>query len=161
MTAQEKVFQHLHQFNIEYTLHSHQAAFTVEEAQKYCSHIPGLHCKNLFLRDHKGKRHFLLVLPNTKPVDLKLFNSLLNDRLSFGSSKRMFKYLGVEPGSVSPFGLINDEHSKVLLYIDQEVYEAELVTFHPNDNSATLELTKENFHLYLSSINNSIQILQF
>ena len=157
----EEVLKYLDSKNISYTLFTHESVFTVEEAEKYCSHIPGLHCKNLFLRDHKGRKHYLLILPNNKPINLKNFSALLNDRLSFASSKRMLKYLGVEPGSVSVFGLINDLNAEVIVYIDQEVYDADHVTFHPNDNSATLVLEQNMFHDYINSINNQIIIQAF
>jgi len=157
----EKVLKYLDAKNISYKLHTHEAVFTVEEAEKYCSHIPGMHCKNLFMRDHKGKRHYLLILPNNKPIDLKIFSALLNDRLSFASAKRMMKYLGVEPGSVSVFGLINDLNSEIIVYIDKDVHDAEQVTFHPNDNKATLVLERNMFHTYLESLKNDVTIMTF
>ena len=161
MSARQELLDYLNSINVKYDLYEHPPAFTVEEAIKYCSHIPGMHCKNLFMRDHKGRRHFLLILPNDKPIDLKAFSALLNDRLSFASAKRMLKYLGVEPGSVSVFGLINDKESEVMLYIDKAVHEAELLTFHPNDNSATLVLENSMFKKYLDSLSQRIEVLAF
>lgn len=156
----EKVLQYLNQHNIEYELHNHPPAFTVEEAEKYCSHIPGLHCKNLFFRDPKGRNHLLFIFPNNKPIDIKTLGRITGfGRLSFASPERMMRYLGVQPGSVSPFGLINDSKSEVRLYIDQEVKDAEWVTFHPNDNSATLVLSANAFSQYLNSLNNTIEII--
>lgn len=157
----EDVLNYLDTHQVKYTLYTHPAAFTVEEAHEYCSHIPGLHCKNLFMRDHKGKRHFLLILPNTKSVDLKSFSKTLDDRLSFASDRRMMRYLGVTPGSVSPFGLINDSESEVRVYLDKEVAEAENLTFHPNINTATLSLSREMFDRFLDTLTNSIKIVDF
>lgn len=157
----QNVLSYLDDNNISYTLHNHPAAFTVEETKEYCSHIPGMHCKNLFMRDHKGRCHFLLILPNDKAVDLKAFSKKLNDRLSFGSDKRLMKYLGLTPGSVSPFGLINDSNAEVIIYLDKSVYDAQKVTFHPNINTATLELTKDMFESYLNTLDNDIRIVEF
>lgn len=154
------ILEYLDNHSIAYDLFEHPAAFTVDEAIRYCSHIPGMHCKNLFLRDHKGRRHFLLIMPNDKKIELNSFSKSLNDRLSFASERRMKKYLSVSPGSVSPLGLIFDKNAEVIVLLDKQVEEAKLKSFHPNDNSKTLVFTKNEFQKFLASIPNEIlQIL--
>ncbi len=132
----------LNQLSVEYNEYDHPPVFTVEEAQKYWKDIPGTHCKNLFLRDNKGKKHFLVILPHNKQVDLKKLGEITGaGRLSFASEQRLDKYLGLTPGSVSPFGLINDTENHVEVFIDEDLSKVSLLGFHPNRNDATLTLS--------------------
>src|SRR3990167_8246235 len=102
--------------NIQYALHEHPAVSTCEEAEKYCGDIPGLACKNLLLRDKKGRRYFLFVLPAEKRADLKQIGEIVGEkRVSFANAEALKEKLGLEPGAVSPFGLLNDKKAKQLL----------------------------------------------
>jgi Ala-tRNA(Pro) deacylase len=146
--------------NIKFTVHKHPAVYTCEEAEKYCGDIPGIPCKNLLLRSKKGKRHFLVVLPAKKQTDLKKFTELVDEKkVSFASSESLKEKLGLELGSVSPFGLINDIENTVEVYIDSEVYNAETVSFHPNVNTATLELSKDMFHRFLQTVGHDVCVV--
>ncbi len=155
-----KVEEYLKEGGIEFKRHNHPAVFTCEEADKYCSEIPGLSCKNLVLKSKGGKRHFLVVLPSEKRADLKKIAEVVGEKkISFASAEILMEKLGLEPGSVSPFGLINDKKKEIEVYIDSEVYESEIVTFHPNDNRATLELSKEMFHKYLEGLEHEVKVI--
>ena len=146
--------------NIQYALHEHPAVSTCEEAEKYCGNIPGLACKNLLLRDKKGKRYFLVVLPAKKRSDLKEFAEIVGEgKVSFASPEALLEKLGIEKGAVSPFGLLNDTKHEVEVYVDREVYNADVVSFHPNRNTASLELSGEMFHKFLRAIENKIKII--
>ena len=102
-----------------------------------CS-IRGLVCKNLFMRDFKGKNHFLLSVPGEKKVDLKSVSEKIgSSKLSFGSAERLMKYLGVEQGSVSPLGILNDESKSVVMVFDSDL-KGKAIGIHPNDNTSTL-----------------------
>lgn len=154
-TRETNVETFLQSHQITYNLYEHPAVYTCEEAEKYCGDIPGLACKNLFLRDKKKKRYFLLILPAQKRSDLKEFAKVVGEeKVTFASSGDLMEKLGLEPGSVSPFGVVNDMKNEVELYIDKEVADADIVSFHPNRNTATLELSKEMFHKFLQSIKN-------
>lgn len=145
---------------IQYILHEHPPVYTCEEATKYCSDIPGLACKNLFLTDKKGKRYFLFVLPATKRADLKKISKMLmENKIHFAHAESLKEKLGLEPGAVSPFGLINDQNHEVEVYIDEMVYTANTVSFHPNRNTASLELTREMFHKFLQTLKHKIQVI--
>jgi len=146
--------------NIKYVLHEHPAVYTCEEAEKSCSNIPGLACKNLLLRDKKGRRYFLVVLPATKRSDLKKFAEIVGEnKVTFASPEDLMEKLRLEPGAVSPFGLLNDKKNEVEVYIDGEVYNADIVSFHPNRNTASLELSGEMFHKFLQSIENLNKVI--
>ena len=156
----EKVLSYLGDHNIGYTLHEHIAVFTCEEAKAHAGDIPGMACKNLLLRNRKKTRFILLVLPANKKTDIKAFSLSIGEKnLSFTSSDLLMEKLGLEPGSVSPFGLINDVDNTVDLYIHREVYDASIVTFHPNINTATLELTREMFHRYLGGLVQEVEVM--
>ncbi len=145
---------------ITYNRYDHPAVFTVEEAEQHRNDIHGMACKNLFLRSQDKKRYFLLVMPARKQTDLKKFAALANvKKVSLGNPITLKEKLGLEPGSVSPFGLINDKHAVVELYLDSEVYDADSVCFHPNVNTATMELSREMFDRFLGVIAQKVQVV--
>ncbi|MEN8248369.1 MAG: prolyl-tRNA synthetase associated domain-containing protein [Bacteroidota bacterium] len=151
--------QYLHSNQIEYVLHEHPAVYTCDEVEEHLGALSSLPCKNLFLRDQKKRRFILLILPSTSQLDLKVFGKEVGDKLSFGNAELLMDKLGLAPGAVSPFGLINDTQNEVEVYIDQAVYNADLVRFHPNRNTASLELTREMFHRFLETLIHKIEII--
>ncbi len=110
MIGQEKVYETLERLGIEFDYIEHPPAPTIEIARQYWTALEGKHCKNLFFRNHKGNRHYLVVFDCDRNLAIHDLEHLLKQgKLSFASEKRMVKYLGLYPGSVSPFGLLNDE----------------------------------------------------
>lgn len=162
-TSQEiekTVLEVLDKLQISYETHHHPPVYTVEQAEEHWKSIKGTHCKNLFVRNKKGKRHYLVILESRKRADLRDLNSQLGeDRLSFASPERLNRYLGLEPGAVSPFGLINDRDKAVRVVLDKDLKEAEWVSFHPNVNTATVTITFKDFEKYLEWCGNSIRSL--
>jgi Ala-tRNA(Pro) deacylase len=157
-----KIEDYLRQHGVEFILHEHPAVFTCEEADLHCGHIPGLPSKNLFLKDKKGRRYFLLILPASKRADLKKISLLVGEpKLTFASPRELMEKLQLEPGAVSPFGLINDQEKMVEVYLDEDVRDAEATSFHPNRNTASLELTKEMFQRYLKLVGHQVQVVSF
>ena len=133
---------------IAYVVHEHPPVFTCDELAAYS--IPGLSCKNLFLRDQKKRRYFLVVLPAAQRTDLTHIGEVVGERkLSFANPESLLERLGVTPGAVSPFGLLNDSTHSVEVFIHAEVAGAEVVHFHPNRNTASLELTHYLFQKFL------------
>jgi len=159
-SAEARVYEALDQLGIPYKRHEHPPVFTVEQAEQHWTDIEGLHCKNLFLRNKKGNRHYLVVAPTSKTVDLRRLNEKLGeDRLSFGSPERLMRLLGLEPGSVSPFGLINDRQKEVTVILDEDLRSAERVNFHPNVNTATVGLSRKDFEKFLAWTGNSVRYI--
>ena len=159
---EQKVYDILGELKISYTKHEHPPVYTVDEAEQHWKNITGAHCKNLFLRNKKGKNHYLVIAKSEKRVNLKALTSRLGeDRLSFASPERMLRYLGLEPGAVSPFGLINDRENAVVVVIDRDLKDASHVNFHPNVNTATVGITFTDFERFLSHCGNSIRYLSF
>jgi len=136
---QEKVLKILHDLHIEYQLINHPAAFTVEDMDKMDMNRYGDGCKNLFLRDAKGRRHFLVVLHKDKSADLKSIQEQLGcTRLGFASEERLFKYLRLHKGEVTPLGIINDPDAFVEVVLDNDLIGKNKLGVHPNDNTATI-----------------------
>lgn len=148
---QQPVLDVLAQLQIPFDRHDHPAVATVAEAEAHWADIDAAHCKNLFLRNQKGDRHYLVILAAAKRADLRQVAEQVGDgKLSFASPERLLKYLGVTPGAVSPFGLIHDEARHVRVYVDGDLFQADRVSFHPNDNTATLVLAVVDFERFLA-----------
>jgi len=148
--SEKKVLEVLERLKIAWKRYEHPAVFNIEQARLYWKETKGAHCKNLFLRNYSGRRHYLVIVEADKKTDMKkLTDRLGEDRLSFGSAERLQKYLGVSPGAVSPFGLINDARREVVVVIDEDLLTYSSLNFHPNVNTATLEISKDDFLKFL------------
>jgi Ala-tRNA(Pro) deacylase len=160
MTNEEKVYHVLDGLGIKYTVKQHPPVYTVEEVEQFWSDIPGTHCKNLFLRDQKGKKHYLVVMVHSKKVDMTSLAEQIGDgRMSFASERRLDKYLGLTAGAVSPFGLINDPQGQVRVVLDKDLKGADRVSFHPNVNTATVTISYSDFERFLASCKSPVSYL--
>jgi Ala-tRNA(Pro) deacylase len=160
--AEIRVYEVLEKLGIAFTRYEHPPVFTVEQAERHWTGIKGAHCKNLFLRNKKGNRHYLVILDSSKQADLRKLNETLGeDRLSFGSPERLWRFLGLEPGSVSPFGLINDAGKDIVVIVDQDLKEAVQVNFHPNVNTATVGINAADFVKFLAWTGNRVRYFHF
>ncbi|MFA6254943.1 MAG: prolyl-tRNA synthetase associated domain-containing protein [Patescibacteria group bacterium] len=147
----------LDQLNIKYHKYNHPAVFTVEESESLHLDIPGAHSKNLFLRNKKKTAYYLVTVLADKRVNLnQLTKELGEDKLSFASPEDLKKYLGLTPGSVSVFGLINNEEKNITVIVDQDFFGSEEIGFHPNDNTATLVIKTEDLKKFLDFCGNQI-----
>ena len=147
------------ELGINYVLHHHEAVYTVEESEKIDSEIPGIHCRNLFLRDKK-KKNYLVVLQNATDVDMKKLPEVINsDRLSFGSADRLWEFLGVRPGSVCPFSITNDNDQQVEIFLDKSMMEAEIVNYHPMLNTMTVSIKPDDLVKYIESTGHTPHIV--
>jgi Ala-tRNA(Pro) deacylase len=156
--VREPVLAALRTLDIQYELFEHPPVNTGEEAAVHWQTIRGAAVKNLFLRNKKGDRHYLVILGIDKQADLRqLVKVIGDDRLSFGSPERLEKYLGVTPGSVSPLGLIHDTGRAVRVIIDSDLRTAERLIFHPNDNTASLTISGADFLRFLEDRGNTVR----
>ena len=160
-SSEQAVYDTLARLGITYERYDHPPADTVAQAVEHWAGIDATHCKNLFLRNTKGNRHYLVVVEHLKAVDLRaLADRICDDRLSFGSPERLAKHLGLTPGSVSPFGLINDPAHTVRVFIDADLKKADWVTFHPNVNTVTLKLSFADFGRFLTSTGHTVRYVR-
>ncbi|TSC85335.1 MAG: hypothetical protein G01um101416_915 [Microgenomates group bacterium Gr01-1014_16] len=148
----KNVLDLLDSLDVKYVKHDHPAVFTCDEADKYWVNTQAAHTKNLFLKAEKPPhKYFLYILECKKRADLKqLAMNLGTDRLTFGKENELKQILGLTPGSVSPFGLINDKDHQVTVLIDHELSTMNYLLFHPNTNTATLEISRAGFDLFLN-----------
>lgn len=160
MDPSPPVYAALDALGISYERHEHPAVFNAEDASKHWDRIDGIQCKNLFLRNKKGDRHYLVVLEISKRADLKDLVKLVgDDRLSFGSPERLMAELGLTPGSVSPFGLINDADGSVRVLVDADLKGAGRLIFHPNINTASVVVSWADLERFLAARSNVVRVI--
>jgi Uncharacterized conserved protein len=154
---QEKVFMKLQELNIPYEVIHHPAVYTMEEIDEIGLNEEGDIVKNLFLRDDKGRNHYLVTLDKDKKADLvKLREQLGSTKLGFASAERLEKYLDLSKGAVSPLGIINDATRTVNMVFDKDLVGRERIGVHPNDNTATVYLSFDNLKKIIEKNGNRI-----
>ena len=167
---QEKVLRYLEDHHIPFITYNHPEGKTIEEAKRWWHDDGSVHCKNIFMRNHKGDQHYLICFPCDDDLAIHDIEHWLKEilvsqgkkapgKLSFASPERMMRYLGLEPGSVSPFGLINDTGHHVILFLDSRLKDAPSLSFHPNDCRGTVVISQDAFQQYLSSVGNPVEYL--
>jgi Ala-tRNA(Pro) deacylase len=146
---------------VEAVTHDHPAVFTVGEGEDIKARIPGAHTKNLFLKDARDQL-WLISAEGHARIDLKRLHQVIGSgRLSFGSAALMEETLGVAPGSVTAFGLINDEARRVRFVLDHTLAEAGHVNFHPLTNTATTTVSAEGFRKFLAALDIQPLVVDF
>ncbi|MSR82901.1 MAG: prolyl-tRNA synthetase associated domain-containing protein [Candidatus Latescibacteria bacterium] len=139
------IYSFLDQHQIPYVRVDHPPVYTCEEAERLVPPLPGVHTKNLFLRDSKGKQHFLVVVGWEKQVDLKALAAVLKiSKLGMASPERLLRYLSVEPGAVTVLGVVNDQQHAVEVVIDIPIWRSPALHCHPLVNTATLAIASED-----------------
>ena len=146
---------------VDHVTHDHPAVFRVEEGMDLKANLPGAHTKNLFLKDHKG-RLWLISARQDTVIDLKrAAGAMGSGRLSFGNETLLWETLGVRPGSVTALGLINDTDRRVTFVLDQRLWDADIVNFHPLTNTATTALDQAAFRRVLSLLGREPVVVDF
>ena len=155
---QARVYAALDAMGIAYEKYEHPAVFTAEQAAVHWAAVPGTPVKNLFLRNKKGDRHYLVMLGIDKEADLRQLVKIIgDDRLSFASPDRLMARMGLTPGSVSPFGLINDPTQIVRVIGDKDLKQSERLIFHPNINTASVSIAFADFMRFLTARGNDVR----
>lgn len=151
MTENEKkVYDALNQLEIPFIRYEHIPVYTIPEIDDLNLKMEGQHCKNLFVRNHNGHVHYLVLVSQEKRADLKdIAAQIGSSRLSFASEERLMKYLGLTPGSVTPLSLLNDEEKKVTVLIDEDLKSSGHICFHPNVNTASVSILYDDFVKFL------------
>lgn len=171
MTREETVLKYLRDRSIPFSNYNHPEGKTIEEAKRWWKDDGSMHCKNLFFRNHKGNKHYLVCFDCEHDLAIHDLEHRLKEslqsrglpscgKLSFASAERMMKHLGLEPGSVSPFGLINDQNHEVHLFLDENIKHAPTLSFHPNDCRGTVVIKNEDFIRYLQEVGNEYEFLK-
>jgi Ala-tRNA(Pro) deacylase len=155
---ESEVRARLEALGIAFDRHGHPPIDTAEAGEQYWTGIDAIHCKNLFMRNQKGTKHYLVILNYLKRANLRAVSDQVGDgKLSFASPERLMTHLGVTPGSVSPFGLIHDASHQVRVVLDRDLRTADRISFHPNINTATVVLAFADFLRFLDWCGNPVQ----
>jgi Ala-tRNA(Pro) deacylase len=161
MNGNPELYKILDELGIRFDYYGHPPAPTIELARIYWKDIAATHCKNLFFRNHKGNRHYLVIIEHEHDlVVYDLEKRLKQGKLSFASPERMNRYLGLSPGSVSPFGLVNDHDHHVHLFIDCNLRNSKKISFHPCVNTASLVVSFPDFEKFLTFTGNTFEYLE-
>jgi Ala-tRNA(Pro) deacylase len=154
------IFAFLTEHHIDYQRQDHPPVFTVKQALRLVPPLPGAKTKNLFVRDRKGRRHFLVVVGYEKSVDLRTLSALLGvSKLGFASPERLQRYLGVDPGSVSLLGVLTDTKQAVEVIIDKDLWSAEAFQCHPLVNTSTLVISRSDLERFLEITGHQVRVL--
>jgi Ala-tRNA(Pro) deacylase len=161
MLSPQQLFDRLAELGIVHRTVEHEAVFTVEQAKQHRGVLPGHHIKNLFLRNKKEEM-WLVVALEDRAIDLKRLGDVLGaGRLSFGSPERLKPWLGVEPGSVTPFAVINDTQHKVTLVLDRGLAEGGPINAHPLTNTMTSALSLPDLQRFFAATGHAPRWLDF
>ncbi len=157
----QELLERLNELGIKSETVEHEPVFTVAESASVKERIPGAHSKNLFVKDKKG-RFFLISAKHDTPIDLKRAHEAIgaSGRLSFGSADQLRALLGVEPGSVTAFAVVNDREGKVTMVLDANLMDHERVNFHPLINSMTTGVAREDLVAFLRATGHDPMILR-
>ncbi len=146
-------------YEIFYILHTHPAVYTIPEAKIHCGHIPGTHCKNLFLKNKKTDQLYLVTIPHDKRLDLNQFCRLIRaPKIGFAGPEELYNALGIVPGAVSPIGLVNDIGDKVIFMIDEKVWNTDEICCHPNTNTETLQIPVGEFRKLIKATGTTLEV---
>ena len=154
-----EVIEILNKLNIKFDIIYHPAVYTSEEADFYVKDINCSKAKNLFLAGKSNKNFYLFIIKDTKRLDIKKVSKLTQDRLHFASENNLKEKMNLTPGMVSVFGLINNKEHDIKTYIDKELFDEELITFHPNDNTATMLINTNDILKFLQEMNFNYEII--
>ncbi len=161
MNGDPRLYSILKELNISFDYYAHPPVATIEDARKYWKDIEATHCKNLFFRNHKGDRHYLVIIEHSHDLYIRdLEQRLKQGKLSFASDHRMMKYLGLTPGSVTPFGLINDKEKHIHVFLDENLKKARKISFHPCINTASIVIAFSDLEKFLQYTCNTFEYLK-
>ena len=162
MSEKQKVYDVLDELSINYKAIDHPAVHTIEDMDALGVFTDGEVCKNLFLRNANGKTHYVVSMLKDKHPDIQnvIRAQLGCSRLSFGSDERLMKNLGLLPGAVSPFGIINDDDHDVVVVLDSDLKKVDgYIGFHPNENTSFVWLTFDDLMKYIKHFGNDVYFI--
>ena len=161
LRGSEKIYNVLKELNIDFEYHEHPPAPTIEIARQYWKDLDATHCKNLFFRNHKGDRHYMVVFEHLQNLEVKaLEQKLKQGKISFASDWRLEKYLNLKAGSLSPLALVNDIENHVYVFLDENLLDSKRISFHPGINTASIVIDFEDFKNFMNWVGNKYEFLK-
>jgi len=161
LRGSQKIYNALEEQHIAFEYHEHPPAPTIEIARKYWKNLDATHCKNLFFRNHKGNKHYLVVFEHTQNLEVKSLEMLLKQgKISFASDWRLEKHLNVQAGSISPLSLVNDVENHVYVFLDEKLLESDKISFHPGINTASIIINFNDFRRFMGKVGNAYEFIK-
>ena len=158
MDAYQQVANKLQELGIPFDVVEHPPAFTTEQADSY---IEGVRTKSMFLTNKKKTQYYLLIMDDKKSLDMDLFKELVSaNRIRMASAESLYEKMQLPPGTVSPFGLLNNEEKDILVYFDKDIVSEYIMTFHPNTNEKTIFVATRDLFKFLTHLGYDYQILE-
>ncbi|MBS3073025.1 prolyl-tRNA synthetase associated domain-containing protein [Candidatus Pacearchaeota archaeon] len=151
--------KYLGNLGIEYKLYKHPPVYTCEESEKIKVIMKGMHAKSLLVKGKSTGNFYMVIIPCEERIDRKKLKDYVKEDITFASTEDLEKLLNLKPGSVSPFAVINDENNKIIVIFSKKVWESEILNFHPNINTETIEIKNKEFTKYINSLKNKIIIM--
>ena len=157
----DKVKEYLNALGIQFKIVEHEPAYTTEEADKYIEGYDGVRTKTMFICNKKKTNYYMIIMDDSKRLDMNKFKEIVSEKqMKMASEESLKEKLGIKPGMVSPFGLLNNDEKDVKIYMDKQIITEEIMTFHPNDNTKTLFITTKDLFKYIESIGYEINIIE-
>ena len=157
----DKVKEYLNALGIQFKIVEHEPAYTTEEADKYIEGHDGVRTKTMFICNKKKTNYYMIIMDDSKRLDMNKFKEIVSEKqMKMASEEALKEKLGIEPGMVSPFGLLNNDEKDVKIYMDKQIITEEIMTFHPNDNTKTLFITTKDLFKYFENIGYEINIIE-
>ncbi|MDU4447722.1 prolyl-tRNA synthetase associated domain-containing protein [Anaerococcus vaginalis] len=161
MDQYKMVENKLNELEIDFKIVDHPPAFTTEEADKYIEGHDGVRTKSMFLTDRKKKNFYLVILDDYKRLDMDRFKDIVGEKkVKMASENSLMEKMKLPAGTVSPFGLLNNEDHDIKFFMDKEIVDEEIMTFHPNINEKTLFLKTKDLFKYLDNIGYEVNIIE-
>ena len=161
MDAYQHVAHKLQELGIPFDVVEHPPAFTTEQADSYIEGIEGVRTKSMFLTNKKKTQYYLLIMDDQKTLDMDLFKDLVSaNRIRMASADSLFEKMQLPPGTVSPFGLLNNPERDIQVYFDKDIVSEDIMTFHPNTNEKTIFLATQDLFKFLTHLGYDYQILE-
>lgn len=160
MDLGDKVEEKLKELEIDYNIVNHPPALTTEDADRFIEGIEGVRTKTLFLTNKKKRAFYLIIMDEAKRMDMSKFGELVNEKtIKMASSELLDSKLGLPPGTVSPFGLLNNLEKDVKVYVDEEIVNEDIMCFHPNINTKTLFLKTKDLFKFFENIKADVEVI--
>ena len=157
----DKVKEYLNSMGIQFKIVEHEPAYTTEEADKYIEGHDSVRTKTMFICNKKKTNYYMIIMDDSKRLDMNKFKEIVSEKqMKMASEEALKEKLGIKPGMVSPFGLLNNDEKDVKIYMDKEIITEEIMTFHPNDNTKTLFITTKDLFKYFENIGYELNIIE-
>ena len=157
----EQVFKELEKMGIEYEVVNHPPAFTTQEADAYIEGKEGVRSKTMFKSDKKKRNFYLLILDDSKRLDIKKIGELINEKsLRLGNEENLKSKMNLQFGAVSPFGLLNNKEKDIKVYVDKEILNEKIITFHPNENDVTIFIKINDMFKFFDNLNYKYELIE-